>query len=47
MVASFLCTVALATYWTALPALPLLSAAFLAVNADLVVRRRGAAAPPA
>ena len=47
MVASFLCTVALATYWTALPALPLLSAAFLAVNAYLVVRRRGAAAPPA
>jgi hypothetical protein len=39
MVASFLCTIALAMYWTALPALPLLSVAFLAVNADLIVRR--------
>lgn len=39
MVASFLGTIALAMYWTALPALPLLSAAFLAVNADLIVSR--------
>jgi hypothetical protein len=37
MVASFLGTIAVAMYWTALPALPLLSAAFLAVNADLIV----------
>lgn len=36
MVASFLGTIALAMWWTALPALPLLSAAFLAVNADLL-----------
>ena len=43
MVASFLGTIALAMWWTALPALPLLSVAFLAVNADLLVRgvRRG------
>ena len=34
MVASFLATIALAMWWTALPALPLLSVAFLAVNAD-------------
>jgi len=49
MVASFLCTIALAMWWTALPALPLLSVAFLAVNADLIVRgmRRGGEAPPA
>ena len=49
MVASFLGTIALAMSWTALPALPLLSAAFLAVNADLVVRwlrRGGGAARP-
>jgi hypothetical protein len=39
MAASFLGTIALATYWTALPALPLLSAAFLAVNADLLYAR--------
>jgi hypothetical protein len=39
MVVSFLATIALAMWWTALPALPLLSAAFLAVNADLLVRR--------
>jgi len=47
MVASFLGTIALAMWWTALPALPLLSAAFLAVNADLLVRgvRRGQGAP--
>lgn len=49
MVVSFLCTIALAMWWTALPALPLLSVAFLAVNADLIVRgmRRGGEAPPA
>ena len=34
MVASFLVTIAAVTWWTALPALPLLSVAFLAVNAD-------------
>lgn len=34
MVASFLVTIAMAMWWTALPALPLLSVAFLAVNAD-------------
>jgi hypothetical protein len=34
MVASFLATIAVAMWWTALPALPLLSVAFLAVNAD-------------
>ena len=34
MVASFLVTIAVAMWWTALPALPLLSVAFLAVNAD-------------
>lgn len=39
MVGSFLVTIALAMWWTALPALPLLSLAFLAVNADLLVRR--------
>ena len=38
MVASFLATIALAMWWTALPALPLLSVAFLAVNADLLVK---------
>ncbi len=49
MVASFLGTIALAMWWTALPALPLLSVAFLAVNADLIVRgvRRGDEARPA
>ncbi len=49
MVASFLATIAAAMWWTALPALPLLSVAFLAVNADLLVRgvRRGQGAPPA
>jgi hypothetical protein len=48
MVGSFLGTIALAMWWTALPALPLLSVAFLAVNADLLVRgvRRGVGAPP-
>jgi hypothetical protein len=34
MVASFLATIAIAMWWTALPALPLLSVAFLGVNAD-------------
>ncbi len=38
MVGSFLATIALAMWWTALPALPLLSVAFLVVNADLLVR---------
>jgi hypothetical protein len=49
MVVSFLGTIALAMWWTALPALPLLSVAFLAVNADLIVRgvRRGGEVPPA
>jgi hypothetical protein len=49
MVASFLGTIALAMYWTALPALPLLSAAFFLVNGDLIVRRMrsgGGAAHP-
>jgi hypothetical protein len=46
MVVSFLATIALAMWWTALPALPLLSVAFLAVNADLLVKgvRSGGAA---
>ena len=39
MVASFLGTIAMAMWWTALPALPLLSLAFLAVNADLLYRK--------
>ena len=39
MVASFLATIAAAMFWTALPALPLLSVAFLAVNGDLLWRR--------
>lgn len=50
MTASFLVTIAAAMWWTALPALPLLSAAFLLVNADLIWRRLGegrAAGPPA
>jgi hypothetical protein len=50
MVASFLITIAAAMWWTALPALPLLSVAFLAVNGDLLWRQRGAAGedlPPA
>jgi hypothetical protein len=47
MVGSFLVTIALAMWWQALPALPLLSAAFVAVNADLLVKavRRGGEAP--
>jgi len=40
MVASFVATVALAVWTRALPALPLLSAAFLGVNADLLLERR-------
>lgn len=39
MVGSFLATIAAAMFWTALPALPLLSVAFLAVNGDLIWRR--------
>ena len=43
MVVSFLATIVAAMWWTALPALPLLSVAFLAVNGDLLWRklRRG------
>jgi len=43
MVVSFLATIAAAMWWTALPALPLLSVAFLAVNGDLLWKklRRG------
>jgi hypothetical protein len=46
MVASFVVTIVAALWWEALPALPLLSVAFLAVNADLLwrLRREG---PPA
>jgi len=39
MVASFVATVAIAVWSRALPALPLLSVAFLAANADLIVAR--------
>lgn len=39
MTLSFLVTIALAMWWTALPALPLLSLAFVAVNADLFFSR--------
>lgn len=39
MVASFLATIVAAMWWTALPALPLLSLAFLAVNGDLLWRK--------
>jgi hypothetical protein len=39
MIGSFLATIALAMWWQALPALPLLSVAFVAVNADLIVKR--------
>ena len=49
MVASFVATVTVALYSRALPALPLLSLAFLASNADLIVRRwtpPSAAEPP-
>lgn len=43
MVASFVVTIVAALYWEALPALPLLSLAFLAVNADRLWALRGAA----
>ncbi len=39
MIGSFLATIAAAMWWTALPALPLLSAALVGVNADLLWRR--------
>lgn len=42
MVASFVATIVAALWWEALPALPLLSVAFLAVNADRLWRLRGA-----
>jgi hypothetical protein len=45
MTASFLLTVVLALWTWALPALPLLSAAFLLANADLLWRRWGERAP--
>jgi hypothetical protein len=45
MTASFLLTVVLALWARALPALPLLSVAFLLVNADLLWRRRAERAP--
>jgi len=46
MVVSFLATVAAAMWWTALPALPLLSVAFLAVNGDLLwLKLRGGGGP--
>ncbi len=41
MTASFVATVAAALYWEALPALPLLSLAFLGVNADRLWALRG------
>jgi hypothetical protein len=47
MVASFLVTIAAAMWWTALPALPLLSVAFLAVNGDLLWRRLRRGGEPA
>ncbi len=46
MVASFLVTLAVALWWRALPALPLLAVAFLCTNADLIwarLRRPGPA----
>lgn len=49
MTASFAATIAAALWWDALPALPLLSAAFLAANADLLLRafrRDGAGGEP-
>lgn len=45
MVASFVVTIVAALWWEALPALPLLSVAFLAVNADLLWRLRRAGPP--
>ena len=47
MVVSFLATVAAAMWWTALPALPLLSVAFLAVNGDLLWQKRRRGGGPA
>jgi hypothetical protein len=47
MVVSFLATIAAAMWWTALPALPLLSAAFLAVNGDLLWKKLRRAGGPA
>ena len=38
MTVSFVATIAAALWWNALPALPLLSVAFLGANADLLVR---------
>lgn len=46
MTVSFLVTIAAATWWTALPALPLLAFAFVATNVDLLWRGvRGARDP--
>lgn len=42
MVTSFVVTIVAALWWEALPALPLLSVAFVAVNADRLWRLRGA-----
>ena len=47
MVVSFLATIAAAMWWTALPALPLLSVAFLAVNGDLLWRKLRRSGGPA
>ena len=47
MVVSFLATIAAAMWWTALPALPLLSVAFLAVNSDLLWRKLRRSGGPA
>ena len=47
MGASFLATIAAALWWTALPALPLLSVAFLAVNGDLLWKKLGRGGEPA
>ncbi len=45
MAASFVVTIVAAIWWEALPALPLLSLAFLAVNADRLWRLRKAGVP--
>ena len=47
MVASFVVTIVAALYWEALPALPLLSVAFLAVNADRLWALRTGGRPEA
>jgi len=47
MVASFVVTIIAALWWEALPALPLLSVAFLAVNADKVWALRAEGRPEA